>query len=686
MILKMKSNNKKNNLNWKKPIFVFFVFLVFLLVISEVFIYPGVVFNKLGIRIELFLVFYFLLVAFYKFSIPKSFNKILLFSTCLIFLGYLFLGIQEKINFKNFVFSRYHISLTPLSYLIMFLSSFLFFGNIQKISPKILVDSFERFLGKFEGFRRYFIFLGNIVSFLNWKRVWFLFIFSFVFSFFIFRENFGSSWSIIDDHEIAYFLGSDKKILVNEIPGLILKTEVGKFGEALRFRPSYYFLRIVESALWRDNPLLWYVTLFLILVIFVFTVSYLISSFFGFFVGIAFTMFIMTDVYWADILARLGPGEIYVLLGLSLYSLAFYKIFVQKSEKSIYCLLFFLGGVIAIGSKENMVILMLPTFYLIFSRLRYLKSRPFLLLMCVLQIIFSLWVFLAVYLSISKSGQNVYGQSVGIGSLYQTSILSFEKTVKELNLPFILFVVLIIFRFLGISKSIKLLINSNGVVFLFFFLIFGYMSQIVFYSGGFPTGIRYDFPGVLFKYLFWLTSFYIFILSFESFLYEYKFSFKNFIVLVSRFLLVVILLYEVATKGYSNLILVERKAREITNAFNNKVIDLSSIANNNPDYLIIFRSENPWDYEPIFSMQRFLEFQGVKNLIVLKYTDSDFENRSGLTKFLSEELFEVSKNGDKEKGFAVFNQLYFDKFRKRCILVLFSNAKEDLNCEYKISI
>lgn len=679
-------NNRRCNLNFKGSIFVFFVFLVFLLVISEVFIYPGVVFNKLGIRIEIFLVFYFLLVAFYKFSIPKSFNKILLFSTCLIFLGYLFLGIQEKINFKNFVFSRYHISLAPLSYLIMFLSSFLFFGNIQKISPKILVDSSERFLGKFEGFRRYFIFLGNIVSFLNWKRVWFLFIFSFVFSFFIFRENFGSSWSIIDDHEIAYFLGSDKKILVNEIPGLILKTEVGRFGEALRFRPSYYFLRIVESALWRDNPLLWYVTLFLILVIFVFTVSYLISSFFGFFVGIAFTMFIMTDVYWADILARLGPGEIYVLLGLSLYSLAFYKIFVQKSEKSIYWLLFFLGGIIAIGSKENMVILMLPTFYLIFSRLRYLKSRPFLLLMCVLQIIFSLWVFLAVYLSISKYGRNFYAQSVNVSTLYHTSILSFEKMVKELNFIFILFGALIIFRFLGIRKSIKLLINSSGVIFLFFFLIFGYMSQIVFYSGGFPTGIRYDFPGVLFKYLFWLTSLYIFILSFQFYFSGFKSSFNNFILFFSRFLLIFILSYEVAIKGYSNLILVERKAREITNAFNNKVIDLSSIANNNPDYLIIFRSENPWDYEPVFSLQRFLRFRAVKNLIILKYTDENFETSSSLNKLLSEELFKVSRNGSKEEGFSVFDQVDFDKFGQRCILVLFSKAKEDLNCEYKISI
>ena len=88
-----------------------------------------------------------------------------------------------------------------------------------------------------------------------------------LFGYFLLSNNFKAGLGMIDDHEIAMFLGSDGKICVSEIPSLLFSTEVGQFGKALRYRPSYYFLRILESLLWQDKAILWYGFRYLMLVL-----------------------------------------------------------------------------------------------------------------------------------------------------------------------------------------------------------------------------------------------------------------------------------------------------------------------------------------------------------------------------------------------------------------------------------
>ena len=63
----------------------------------------------------------------------------------------------------------------------------------------------------------------------------------------LFGSMLGAKWSPIDDHEIMWFLGPDGRIGWSEIPRVLMtQTEVGHFGGALaRYRPSYYFLRVL---------------------------------------------------------------------------------------------------------------------------------------------------------------------------------------------------------------------------------------------------------------------------------------------------------------------------------------------------------------------------------------------------------------------------------------------------------
>lgn len=422
--------------------FLFFSFLsgVIFLLLAEVFVYPGVVFNHIKVTIEVFLLISVALIIFYKVRYPYLLKRAVFYITPFILFVAIFLNIEERLNFPNFVFSRYHISLAPLNYLLVFFAV-IFLRTILD-SKKDFRNNFSLVYALIEKFAKskFFFSLEKLFNPPKTKlSLVLILIFSLVFSFLIFKENFKAKWSMIDDHETAYFLGSDKKILFGEIPKLLLKTEVGNYGKALRFRPSYYLVRIVESALWRDNPFLWYFARFVILSIFVFSVTFLVSRYFGLLSGIIFTLFIMTDKYWYDIWARLGPGEIYVVLGLSLYSLSLYKILNDKPKSLLFWLLFLLGGVLAIGSKENMVVLALPAIYLVLAHPWVIKENKSGLVYLSLHILFSTFVFLGVFLAVKSSGQNVYGGEIEGSGLLQHLVLGLKSSLASLNLLFLQF-------------------------------------------------------------------------------------------------------------------------------------------------------------------------------------------------------------------------------------------------------
>ena len=92
-------------------------------------------------------------------------------------------------------------------------------------------------------------------KFLNFLTVVCL---SAVFSFLLTgRQIFEANWSLIDDHETFYFLGPALHLSLSDVWNTFLtKTEIG--SQAVRFRPSYYLIRLVEIAVWGTNVHLWY--------------------------------------------------------------------------------------------------------------------------------------------------------------------------------------------------------------------------------------------------------------------------------------------------------------------------------------------------------------------------------------------------------------------------------------------
>ena len=177
---------------------------------------------------------------------------------------------------------------------------------------------------------------------------------------------------------------------------------------------------------------------------------------------------------------------------------------------------------------------------------------------------------------------------------------------------------------------------SLGIVYLLF------LSQRIFYLQGWPTGIRYDFPGKLgemFAILILVTAS-MKLLSELSTGRILTLSFKAVYCLL--FLLVIIqnnFFFPIRESAQQNA--------QKTILFTQNLMQVKEKTSSHPDYPIIFQSFNVLDFEPVYSLNFFLRAYKVQNKTMLKingYTSQSFSDKS-LEKSLTLGLEETSING-----------------------------------------
>src|SRR5262245_49428079 len=64
-----------------------------------------------------------------------------------------------------------------------------------------------------------------------------------------------ADFSMIDDHEIVKMLGGDARLSLSKVVTMIPEWAIEYNG---RFRPGYYSLRLLESAIAGDSAPFWY--------------------------------------------------------------------------------------------------------------------------------------------------------------------------------------------------------------------------------------------------------------------------------------------------------------------------------------------------------------------------------------------------------------------------------------------
>lgn len=508
-----------------------------------------------------------------------------------------------------------------------------------------------------------------IIRFFQKYSTLFVILFSTIMILCIFGKVLAAKWSVIDDHEIMLFLGRDGKLNLGEIFSSLRLTEIGSFGSLQRYRPSYYVLRLLECVIWGANPTYWFAIRLFFLILAVSLFWNLFSSQVGWTGGGLLCAYSITFYYWVDIVGRLGPGENYLVLGLPIYIWGLVHVFQENISKQKYflsCLAVFLGSIVCVGSKENMVLLFFPTAYLAIKAL--IQKKNLLIYFTLGSILFSIYVGIAVAILIFSQGMDIYGHSVLPLERMRLLFVSLQTQNTMYSIGVLCFLIII----LSILSSIRRF--STGLhktilkaMFWIFILCIIYISQLIFYNGNWPQNCRYDFPGMLYIPA---TIFILFIVVEKISTEIVYIKYPQFVI---RFCWIVALAILVVSSGFTKTIHALENNVSKTQEFTNRIQNTAKLLNNHPEKVLVLESGNVWDYEPIVSYERFLRAYGVNNLIFLRINGYSPESENNeLTKSLANISVDISSNGN-----AGFSQLFLlENYKNQCYSLFLSEISK----------
>jgi hypothetical protein len=483
-----------------------------------------------------------------------------------------------------------------------------------------------------------------------------------IFGYYLVGANFSAKLGIIDDHEIAMFLGSDGKIKISEIPAVLMTTEVGQWGTYLRYRPSYYTLRVIETALWQDNATLWYVSRYGMLVLAMVLGWKIMSRYFPEVVAYIFIFYLMTIPFWTDLLTRLGPSEIYGVVALPL-------LIYGMQHRRLWMIV--VGYIVAIGAKENFLVLF-PILLLYFGYQQYNKliGRKEVFTIIILTL-YTVFIVGAIQTATSKAGADIYGTSISYSDRF-ARLYSYKRFIVESRH---LQIALAIF-FVGVAKLIGD-VYKKGITVLRNNSIFNHLvvagvvgvsiaSQYIFYDSQLPSNIRYDYPVMLLFPTLQLVAVSLLIRLLPKKVWGIRVSHAIYVGLVIGMLAFIF------RRGYSPIQTKSRQVVHDSQKFDQQIKNIVQVAHEDLSNTLVFVSDKYFSFEPIISVGRYLTAKEVANKMILSYAKE--EGVSDPLGLELEEKFAASMEGRAgiDDPFARFSPT--ERLSKPCSSVTFGSA------------
>jgi len=313
------------------------------------------------------------------------------------------------------------------------------------------------------------------------------------------RNVAGACWGPIDDHEIVDALGPDGIVRLAELGPLILATEIGAPGRAVRYRPSYYALRFGEMLLWGDHPARWYATRVALFAATAAVLWWLLGRLGGTLLAGTIVWYAATAPYWSDIWGRIGPSETYACLGAAIAALGTsWASAPERSSRRFWSwILVSVGLIVACGSKENLIILVVPVAWIAARRLASGALTRTHAVFLGVALLYGVGIELAVAAALWRSGADVYGRSVALPTRLASAIDSLRDRWPAVLVVAICVVAELVVRRLrprpaSTSRSRRSpALRDLAVVQLL--LLLGVVSQLYYY-GGSRFDRRYAFP------------------------------------------------------------------------------------------------------------------------------------------------------------------------------------------------
>jgi len=312
----------------------------------------------------------------------------------------------------------------------------------------------------------------------------------------------GELW-IIDDHiivEQAYQYDSLKPAsFLSRYTTLLLQTETGHPGKAIRYRPIYWAEYTLKSGLAGDNAKAWFIfnAAYCLLGITAFGLA--LGRFFPWYVTLPFMALTMALPLHRDLWPRLGPSEISAFTYFMFFCLAASRL----REKCLWawpcCNI---AVALAIGYKENFLLLLFPLGMLAIYGLKQKYLQPWRLCWLAFPILVAIPVARVIMRTISKT-RNIYMHDTSVLSLLNKIVLFFTSSgflICATCLAALLFLYFITHKQSRSIFSERVLpvplkpqaLHCSLVVFLAMTVLVA--GNYVFYSGRISFYGRYAFP------------------------------------------------------------------------------------------------------------------------------------------------------------------------------------------------
>jgi hypothetical protein len=336
---------------------------------------------------------------------------------------------------------------------------------------------------------------------------------SVVITFLLVREDLDARWGLLDDHEIMFFLGADRQARLGEFGPLLMSTEVGRIGTAMRFRPSYYSMRIAETIAWGDSPRMWYIARMAMMALSVGLFWQAMAWWIRFPAAGMFVLYCLTLPCWGDIWCRLGPSETYCVPATALFTFAMAGLWrgikapqpVGRWADAGWWAAAAAGAMAAMGSKESFVLLLLVAWVVAGAQIRARRMSLPGGLLAGLMSAYGLFIAVVTVVTISQTGKDIYEQTTGVGRLALSgkaiAYVLRQATWWHGGALAVIGVLLAAWRARWRQFLRPLTVLALQALCLLALLV----TQFVLYNGEWPPVTpRYGFPGLLAGPLLWI--------------------------------------------------------------------------------------------------------------------------------------------------------------------------------------
>ena len=431
------------------------------------------------------------------------------------------------------------------------------------------------------------------------------------------RQVFLANWGLIDDHEVFHFLGPNLHLPISDIWNTLLeKTEVGTLQG--RFRPGYYLIKLLETALLGTNVHLWYLGNTIGFAIFLSSVWWALRRFVGGWLSGVLTLSIALLPLWSGIWSRLGPSEIggAACLGIMIFASDFIFFSKGRMARNSSAIVLALATIVIVDMKETFIPLALGTAAAFVVAAIQKKLSPLLICVLAVPILACIGGIVFVVIKETASGRDFYGVPAGPWITIKYGMVGVLDALLRTWWLFVLPIALLRNLHLVPRKTFGQWISvSREAVGAYCFLIAMYAAQCALYRSSFPHHSRYDFPAML------LVPLTCCILASEisrkARLNVSERTFQYAQLTVAGFLLFALI---TAHLGQAPALIIKVQTNiKVTNAFYNELQRLVQAASAAPIKPIILDAYGPYTYEPVYSLSSYLAALGVHNRVSVRF-------------------------------------------------------------------